>query len=199
MPARIAHQVRVLQSVATSTLTVWRGTSVLHAATQPAQRLRLYDMEGSPACRDVREALTALGLDAEIYPCPDGGKRYRAQAKQIGGHKGGKLHLPLLVDANTNTTLYGSARIVDYLFRTYGGRNTPRAYRAGTLRPLLGGISHADSGGPIHPPDKRPPRTGARLCSRLTPASRLTRIAKKEASAFQRPPAGSSFARTQKR
>lgn len=142
MPARVVHQVRVLQSVATSTLAAWRGTSVIKAASQPPQRLKLYDIEGSPSCRNVREALTALGLDAEIYPCPKGGKRYRGEAEKLGG----KLQFPLLVDMNTNTTLYDAAPIVDYLFRTYGGRNTPRAYRAGTLRPLLGALGSAMRG-----------------------------------------------------
>lgn len=74
---RVVHQARVLGSVVTSTLSGWRGTSVVHAATMPAQMLQLYDMEGSPYCRLVREVLTALGLDAEVYPCPRGGRRFR--------------------------------------------------------------------------------------------------------------------------
>lgn len=173
MPARIVHQVRVLQSVATSTLTAWRGTSVLKAASQPAQRLKLYDIEGSPACRNVREALTALGLDAEIYPCPEGGKRYRGEAEKLGG----KLQFPLLVDTNTNTTLYDSAHIVDYLFRTYGGRKTPRAYRAGTLRPLLGTLGSAVRGlrGTRARPAKHPEQLLELWSFESSPYTRLVR------------------------
>ena len=33
-----------------------------------------------PYCRAVREALTALHLDAEILPCPRGGSRFRPEA-----------------------------------------------------------------------------------------------------------------------
>ncbi|MBP9060275.1 MAG: hypothetical protein KBF98_08160, partial [Rhodoferax sp.] len=72
MPNPILHQLSVAGSVLTSTLAAWRGTSVLKAASQPAQYLKLYDIEGCPDCRSVRETLTALGLDAQIYPCPKG-------------------------------------------------------------------------------------------------------------------------------
>jgi hypothetical protein len=96
---RVPHHANVL----TSTLTAWRGTRVVTAAVQPARLLQLYGIEGSPYCRSVREVLTALGLDAEIYPCPQGGKR----------------QFPLLVDPNTATKLYESAAIIDYLERQY--------------------------------------------------------------------------------
>lgn len=134
MPTSVLHHISVIRSVATSTLTAWRGTRLVHAAIQPPLLLKLYDMEGCPQCRNVREALTALGLDAEIYPCPQGGKRFRPEAKRLGG----KLQFPLLLDPNTDTTLYDASDIVDYLFTTYGEQPTPRAYRAGALRPLLG-------------------------------------------------------------
>lgn len=136
MQRKALHQVNVLRSVVTSTLSAWRGTSVVQASQQPAKRLQLFDMEGSPYCRRVREALTALGLDAEIFPCPRRGKRFRPTAQKLGG----KRQFPLLVDPNTSTVLYESADIVDYLFKTYAGRPTPRAYRAGVLKPVLGGL-----------------------------------------------------------
>lgn len=131
MSNTITHQFRVLQSVVSSTLEVWRGTSVVLQARQPEHYLQLFDMEGSPYCRLVREALTALGLDVQIRPCPAGGKRFRPQAVKLGG----KMQFPLLVDPNTSTTLYESADIVDYLFATYGKGKTPKAYRRGALRP----------------------------------------------------------------
>ena len=136
MPKKALHQVSVLQSVVTSTLSAWRGTSVVKASKQPKKRLQLYDMEGCPYCRRVREALTALGLDAEIYPCPKRGKRFRHEAMRLGG----KRQFPLLVDPNTSTMLYEATDIIDYLFKTYGERETPRAYTAGVLRPVLGGL-----------------------------------------------------------
>ena len=142
MPNPLLHQISVAGSVATSTLAAWRGTSIVKAAVQPEQLLTLYDMEGCPHCRRVREALTALGLDAQIYPCPTGGKRFRPQAQRAGG----KQQFPLLVDPNTNTTMYESADIVDYLFRTYAGQATPSAYRFGKFDALLGSLGSAARG-----------------------------------------------------
>ena len=69
MPNPILHQLSVAGSVLTSTLAAWRGTSVLKAASQPAQYLKLYDIEGCPDCRSVREALTAL-LFLTYAACP---------------------------------------------------------------------------------------------------------------------------------
>lgn len=47
-------------------------------AGQPPQLLQLYEYELSPFCRRVREAITDLDLNVEIYPCPWGAKRTRA-------------------------------------------------------------------------------------------------------------------------
>ena len=136
MPNSAKHQMDVLQSVVTSTLSAWRGTSVVKAAVQPKKRLKLYDMEGCPSCRRVREVLTALGLDAEIYPCPKRGKRFRPEVAR----QGSKRPVPLLVDPNTSTRLYEAQDIVDYLFKTYAGRDTPFAYTKGVLAPVLGQV-----------------------------------------------------------
>jgi len=84
---------------------------------RPEKTLRLYDMEGDPNCRLVREALTVLDLEAVILPCPKGGKMFRYEAAKVGG----KEKFPLLVDENTDRKLYGAKHIVPYLFRNYGG------------------------------------------------------------------------------
>lgn len=139
MPKRLVHQLNVISSIAASTLSGWRGTNVVTAATQPKLALKLYEFEACPFCRLVREALTALSLDVEIYPCPRGGKRYRPEAIRIGG----KAQFPLLVDPNTETVLYESADIIDYLFRTYGQQATPIHYRLGKVNSLLGGAGSA--------------------------------------------------------
>jgi hypothetical protein len=52
--------------------------NVLRAGGQPPQLLRLYEYELSPFCRRVREAITDLDLNVEIYPCPWGAQRTRA-------------------------------------------------------------------------------------------------------------------------
>ena len=52
---------------------------------RPEKTLELYEFEGCPFCRKVREALTVLDLDAMIYPCPKGGPRFRPMVRERGG------------------------------------------------------------------------------------------------------------------
>jgi glutathione S-transferase len=52
---------------------------------------------------------------------------------------GGKLQFPLLVDANTATTLYESRDIIVYLFRTYAEMDVPAMY-AGSGLALVSGL-----------------------------------------------------------
>ena len=63
---------------------------------RPEQPLVLYEFEGCPFCRKVREALTVLDLEAFIYPCPKGGPRFREEVKS----RGGKAQFPYLLDRN---------------------------------------------------------------------------------------------------
>ncbi len=115
--------------------TLVRGTSGISstpASVQPAVNLQLYDIENCPYCRLAREALTELALDAEIYPCPKGGTRYRPEVIE----RGGKAQFPYLVDPNTGEAMYESLDIVAYLFETYGRRRLPVRWRAGRLQTL---------------------------------------------------------------
>jgi glutathione S-transferase len=139
----LVHPLRVVASVASSSLTLWRGCIVVSAAKQPPLPLKLYDFEACPYCRSVREAFTALHLDANVLPCPKGGTRFRPEAERLGG----KRQFPLLDDPNTGTVLYESAEIIAYLFRTYGGRGVPSIYRGTPLRPLAGALATAVRGG----------------------------------------------------
>ena len=111
-----------LLDVATSMFTTVSRLGAGVQAKQPARRpeklLELYEFEGCPFCRKVRDALTELDLDAMIYPCPHGGSVHRAKAIALGG----KSQFPYLVDPNTDTRMYESDDIVAYLFKTYGGR-----------------------------------------------------------------------------
>ncbi|PVY79025.1 glutathione S-transferase-like protein [Tamilnaduibacter salinus] len=141
MADNLTHNLTVLGSVTTSTLTAWRGCMVVKRARQPEKPLVLYDMEACPYCRRVREVLTALHLDADIRPCPKGGRRFRPEAEA----RGGKQLFPLLVDENTGAVLYESAAIVDYLFSTYGGRSVPGYYKPLYNTPVLGNMASAAS------------------------------------------------------
>jgi glutathione S-transferase len=115
--------------------TLVRGSNGIQstpAAVKPKKMLQLYDIENCPYCRLVREALTELDLDAEIYPCPKEGQRFRPEVEA----RGGKAQFPYLVDPNTGTEMYESLDIVAYLFETYGQRALPLKWRAGKLQTL---------------------------------------------------------------
>lgn len=137
----ITHNLNVLGSVATSSLTAWRGCLVVRPVPQPEKPLILYDMEACPFCRRVREALTALHLDVEIRPCPKGGRKFRSEAEAIGG----KQQFPLLSDENTGAVMYESAEIVDYLFQTYAKRPVPKYYQSKIHQPALSSLASVAS------------------------------------------------------
>jgi glutathione S-transferase len=108
--------INALTSTLASTARGWRGTKAARTSRQPEKMLKLYEYEGCPFCRLVREALTELDLDAIIHPCPRGGTRWRPEAERIGG----RAQFPLLVDDNTGDVLYESADIIAHLRQHYG-------------------------------------------------------------------------------
>ena len=108
------------------------GINSKSAVLKPDILLKLFDMEGCPHCRLVREALTELDLDAEIYPCPKQGERYRDKVVE----KGGKAQFPFLIDPNTGAQMYESLSIIKYLFETYGRRPLPMKWQLGPLQTM---------------------------------------------------------------
>lgn len=113
----------------------WRGTGRSKPARKtPEKLLKLYDLDVSPFCRLVREALCEMDLDVMILPCPKGGQRFRPEAKAL---KEGAT-FPLLVDENTGVVMNESADIIDYLAKTYESKIKPAR---GALRPLSVGTS----------------------------------------------------------
>ncbi|WP_374665640.1 glutathione S-transferase N-terminal domain-containing protein [Acinetobacter sp.] len=121
----LKHQMKVAQSLLSSLAEGGRGASGTPYPIQPEKKLRLYEFEGSPFCRRVREVLTVLNLDYDVYPCPKGGQRYRQEMKKLGGKK----QFPFLVDENTGDQLYESQDIIHHLFKHYGhSGKTPRKY-----------------------------------------------------------------------
>lgn len=123
-------------NIATSMISTFvrasNGIQSTPAAVKPEIMLQLYDIENCPYCRLVREAITELDLDVEIYPCPKKGERFRPQVVE----RGGKAQFPYLVDPNTGEEMYESLDIVAYLFETYGQRELPLKWRAGRLQTL---------------------------------------------------------------
>src|SRR5205814_10666832 len=87
----------------------WRG-----GAPEGLQALTLYNMEGSPYCRKVREALTELDLEYIVRNVPKGSPK-RAALVECGG----KMQVPFLIDPNTGRAMYESDDIVTYLEEQY--------------------------------------------------------------------------------
>lgn len=132
-------------SLATTSLRLGAGITTKARSTRPRWLFELYEFEGCPYCRIVREVLTELDLDAEIRPCPKGGTRFRPRMLELGG----KEQFPFLVDPATNTALYESADIIAYLFETYGGGRVPLRWRAARLQQLgstLAGLARVGDG-----------------------------------------------------
>ncbi len=129
----------VATSYAASALFGAAGTFTRGAAKQPAKPLELYEFEACPFCRKVRVALSALDIDAMIYPCPKNGPRYRKLVKD----RGGKEQFPYLVDPNTGKAMYESDDICRYLATEYGTGATPFAVSMGPLSSLLSGLASA--------------------------------------------------------
>jgi glutathione S-transferase len=105
------------------------GSRVGALGPRPERLLELYEFEGCPYCRKVREALSILDLPALIRPCPKGGTRFREEVRR----RGGKAQFPYLVDPNAGKEMYESDAIVAHLFERYGAGPPPFWLRAGLL------------------------------------------------------------------
>lgn len=139
------RELNVVGSLLATFARAGQGIATQPAAERPPLLFELYEFEGCPFCRLVREALTELDLDALIYPCPKGGQRFRPRAVELGG----KAQFPLLVDPNSGEQLYESADIVAYLYRTYGHRDLPLRWQLMPLQKLgssLAGIPRYGAG-----------------------------------------------------
>lgn len=151
------------------------GLRVSHAARQPEKPLELYEFEGCPFCRKVREALTVFDLDAMIYPCPRGGTRFRPLVEA----RGGRAMFPYLVDPNTGTSMYESDAIVRYLAKTYGDGAVPLALSLGPLTTLSSAL--ASTARPLRGrrarPSKQPAQPLELYSMEASPYSRLAREA----------------------
>lgn len=113
----------VASSILASTLRKWRGTNSSKCTVAPEKLIEFYDREGCGRCRLVREALTELNLDAQIYPVPSQGSRFRQQLKDVSGAE----VIPFLYDPNTEKKVTGAGAIVKYLFSEYLSKEPPQA------------------------------------------------------------------------
>jgi len=167
------QSLKVTSSLLASTARGWRGTVAKPAARQPEKLLEIYEFEGCPFCRLVREALTELDIDALIKPCPKGGTRYRKEVETLGG----KQQFPFLVDPNTGDNMYESADIIAHLYRTYADREPPRSVLGGGPGLLGSQLSTAVRGAAgVRRREGRAPEKPLELfCFESSPYSRLVR------------------------
>ena len=59
----VHHQIKVVQALLSSLTAGGRGVSGTAFPNQPEKALKLYEFEGSPFCRRVREDLTILNQE----------------------------------------------------------------------------------------------------------------------------------------
>lgn len=128
----LPRPIDVTTSWTASVLRLGLGLAASHAGPRPAEPIVLYEFEGCPFCRKVREALTMLDLRAMIMPCPKGGPTYRPQVIA----RGGRAQFPYMIDPNTGDELYESADIIAHLYRHYGNRSAPWWLRTDVTVPL---------------------------------------------------------------
>jgi len=104
----------VTTMLASATRPFASGRMVRAAARVPEKFLELYSFEASPFCRIVREVLCSLELPYRVRNVAKGGERREALRERAG-----KLMVPYLVDPNTDTEMFESQQIVEYLESTY--------------------------------------------------------------------------------
>jgi glutathione S-transferase len=177
----LSRALNLATSYAASGLRFAAGMYVGKLGPRPAEPIELYEFEACPFCRRVRETLSALDLQAHIYPCPRGGTRYRP----IVAERGGREMFPYMIDPNTGAEMYESADIVAYLWKHYGDGSPPVLSRgplfvlsssfASATRPTRGRAARGKSA----------PKEPLELYS--FEASPYCRIAREELSALELP------------
>jgi glutathione S-transferase len=162
----------VLSSIAATLARGAQGMRVGRLGRRPAEPPVLYDFESCPFCRKVREALTVLDLEADVRPCPKGGRRFRPEVVT----RGGKAQFPYLVDPNSGKEMYESDAIVRHLFAEYGD-GPPPAVLLGQLSVVSGAVaSGLRFGLGTHAEPSRAPERPLELWSfEASPFSRLVR------------------------
>ncbi len=123
-----------------SSALLWRpgGISGMTArpSKAPAQPLELYSFESSPFSKRVRARLCELEIPYVLRNTGKGawtdmgppsfrdrlfkGPKDTSRNRKWLAEKTGKVQVPYLVDANTDTGMYESEAILEYLDRTYG-------------------------------------------------------------------------------
>ena len=112
--------------------------SDVSAFARPTKPIKIYQFQGCPFCRKVREAVIGLDLDVTYYPTPQGGPEYRPFVASTGG----KSQFPYMIDENTGESMYESDAIIEYLYEKYGpGKDKVSGFLTSPITPLAAGLS----------------------------------------------------------
>eukprot|EP00322_Chrysochromulina_rotalis_P006539 CAMPEP_0115856952 /NCGR_PEP_ID=MMETSP0287-20121206/15322_1 /TAXON_ID=412157 /ORGANISM="Chrysochromulina rotalis, Strain UIO044" /LENGTH=283 /DNA_ID=CAMNT_0003311151 /DNA_START=59 /DNA_END=910 /DNA_ORIENTATION=- len=110
-------------------------SSLLGSAPRPDQPLVLYEYEGSPFCRKVREAALLLDIPIECRPCPGARTGFASDLAE----RTGRMTVPYLIDPNSGVEMFESEDIIEYMLDSYGPSRD--AYDPKALWPLRGEFS----------------------------------------------------------
>ncbi|CAA7033987.1 unnamed protein product [Microthlaspi erraticum] len=123
---------------------------------RPEKPIEIYEFEGCPFCRKVREMVAVLDLDILFYPCPRGSPNFRPKVKRMGG----KQQFPYMVDPNTGVSMYESDGIIKYLSEKYGDGTVPLSLSLGALTAITAGLAMIGrvGKGNLYTPAKLPPK-----------------------------------------
>jgi glutathione S-transferase len=140
-------------------------------ASVPGELLELYEFEGCPYCRLVREVLCEIQMDVIVYPCPSGGSRFRSKARELAG---GRTTFPFLVDPNRDVAMSESRDIVEYVYEHYTDVDPKRPGALSVVRSSLASMVRLGQGSRARP--SRQPEELLELWSfEGSPFSRLVR------------------------
>jgi glutathione S-transferase len=103
-----------ITSMLASVMRPFTSGRLYRAARSPEEPLELYSFEASPFCRIVREALCSLELPYRLRNVAKG-----SEQRELLRKRAGKVMVPYLVDPNTDTEMFESAEILEYLESTY--------------------------------------------------------------------------------
>lgn len=169
----ISRALDVGTSIGATLARVGAGGQTGELGARPERTLELFEFEGCPYCRKVREALSILDLEALIWPCPKNGPRFRPELER----RGGVAQFPYLVDPNRGLEMYESNDIVHYLFESYGDGRVPALLAGGPLTDfsaMLAGVFRPGAG-TFYQRSEPPPEPLELYSYEASPFSRIVR------------------------
>uniref|UniRef100_A0A0E0LXX7 GST N-terminal domain-containing protein n=1 Tax=Oryza punctata TaxID=4537 RepID=A0A0E0LXX7_ORYPU len=133
-----------------------KESSKIGQCPRPEKPIEIYEFEGCPFCRKVREMVAVLDLDVLFYPCPKNGPTFRPKVLEMGG----KQQFPYMVDPNTGVAMYESDAIIKYLADKYGDGTVPIMLSLGVLTTITAGLAMSGrrGKGSKYTPAKLPPQ-----------------------------------------